>query len=127
VEVEGAVLVGGVVVDAGTVLEAIGRVVVLAPGAVLDVAPATVVVVAPGTEVDDVVVAPVAETVVVVAPTTVVVVVVFATAVDVELSGAGSAECADVEVEAMTTNATSGAIAPTDRTRERTVGNTAAP
>jgi hypothetical protein len=72
-------------------------------------------------------VAPVAETVVVVAPATVVGVVALATAVDVELSGAGSAECADVEVEAITTNATSGARAPTDRTRLRTVGNTAAP
>jgi hypothetical protein len=136
VEVEGTVLVVGVVV-AGAVLEAVGSV-VLTPGTVLDGAPAIVVVVAAGTDVDGVVPAPVVGSpaivvvvVVVVAPATVVGVVALATAVDVdvdvELSGAGSAECADVEVEAITMKATSGAIAPTDRTRVRTVGNTAAP
>ena len=109
-------VVGVVVVDAGAVLEAVGTVVVPTPGSVPGVAPATVVVLAPGTEVDGVVVAPAFWAV-----------VVAATAVDVELSGAGSAECADVEVEAITTNATSGAIAPTDRTRVQIVGNTAAP
>jgi hypothetical protein len=120
VEVEGTVVV---VVVGGTVLELVGTAVVLALGTVLDVAPATVVVVPPGT---DVLVAP---GVVVVAPATVVGVVALATVVDVdvELSGVGSAECADVEVEAIKTNATSGAKAPTDRTRVRTVGNTAAP
>ena len=111
----GIVLVVGVVVDAGAVVETVGTVVVPTPGTELDVAPATVVVVAPGTAVDDVVAPAVG------------VVVVVATAVDVELSGAGSAECADVEVEAIRTNTTSGAIAPTDRTRVRTVENTAAP
>ncbi len=143
VEVEGTVLVEGVVV-VGPVLEGVGTVVVLAPGTVLEVAPATGVVVATGADVDDVVVASVVGVIVVVSPATVVVVspatvvvvvvlatvvvvVVLATAVDVELSGTGSAECADVEVEAITTNATSGAITPTDRTRVRTVGNTAAP
>jgi hypothetical protein len=125
VEVGGTVVV---VVVGGTVLELVGTVVVLTLGTVLDVAPATVVVVPPGT---DVLVAPgvVAPGVVVVAPATVVGVVALATVVDVdvELSGVGSAECADVEVEAIKTNATSGAKAPTDRTRVRTVGNTAAP
>lgn len=131
-------LVVGVVVVAIAVLEAVWTVVVLPPGTVLDVAPPTVVVVAPGSDVEDVVVAPVVEVVEVVALATVVVVevvasatvvgvVASATAVDMELSGVGSAECADVEVEAITTNATSGAITPTDRTRVRTVGNTAAP
>lgn len=135
-------VVGGAVA-VGTMLEVVGTVVV--PGRVLEVAPATVVVVdvSPGTDVDDVLVAPVVRvvvavavatvvgtssaTVVVVALTTVVGVVVFATAVDVDVSGVGSAECADVAVEAITMNATSGARAPTDRTRVRTVGNTAAP
>jgi hypothetical protein len=136
VEVVGTVLVGGVVgvvlVVAGAVLEAPGSV-VPTPETVLDGAPAMVVVVEvwPDTDVDDVPGAPglglAVVVVVVVAPATVVGVVAFATAVDVELSGTGSAECADVEVEAITTNATSGARAPTDRTRVRTVGNTAAP
>jgi hypothetical protein len=143
--VEGIVLVVGVVEVAGTVLEPAGMV-VPTPGTVLDVAPATVVVVevVPGTDVDDVEAALAPTTVVVVAPATVVVVapatvvvvlpatvvdvvVLPATVVDVECSGAGSAECADVEVEAITTNAMIGARTPTDRTRVRTVGNTAAP
>jgi hypothetical protein len=145
--VEGTVLVVGVVEVAGTVLEPAGMV-VPTPGTVLDVAPATVVVVevVPGTDVDDVEAALAPTTVVVVAPATVVVVapatvvvvlpatvvdvdvvVLPATVVDVECSGAGSAECADVEVEAITTNAMIGARTPTDRTRVRTVGNTAAP
>jgi hypothetical protein len=122
VEVEGTVLV--VVVDAGAVLEVVGTV-VPTPGPVLEVAPATVVVVVVGVVPGTVVL--VEPGVVVVAPATVVGVVAPATVVDVELSGVGSAECADVEVEAIKTNATSGAIAPTDRTRVRTVGNTAAP
>jgi hypothetical protein len=134
VEVEGTVLVVGVVV-AGAVLEAVGSV-APTPGTVLDGAPAMVVVVelSPGTDVLGapelglavVVVAP-ATVVGVVALATVVVVDVLVTVVDVELSGAGSAECADVEVAAITTSATSGARTPTDRTRVRTVGNTVAP